>query len=123
MPGVFPAIADLDDSAAEPSTAPSTPDGSLTFSPIIQAANFQDAFDGITEVQTRSGMGSSTTLDLDATVPKVVENICCVGAGYVGEFQTKICGQPLQEYMKMRPELRPCKFLIVTITPVPGGAY
>jgi UDPglucose 6-dehydrogenase len=85
MSRVFPAIVDSEDSAIEPSTAPTTPDGSLTFSPVLQAAQLLDAFDGITGVQSRSGRGSSATLDLDGTVPMVVKNICCVGAGYVGE--------------------------------------
>jgi hypothetical protein len=87
MSRVFSAIADSDDSAIEPSTAPTTPDGSLSFSPVLQAAQLLDAFDGRTGVQSRPGRGSSATLDLDGTVPMVVKNICCVGAGYVGKLQ------------------------------------
>lgn len=84
----FQTIADSDDSAIEPSTAPTTPDGSLTFSPVLQAARLLDAFEGAVSGagrQPRSGRGSSAALDLDETVPMAVKNICCVGAGYVGE--------------------------------------
>ncbi|KAL3417790.1 UDP-glucose 6-dehydrogenase [Phlyctema vagabunda] len=65
------------------STAPTTPDGSLTFSPILQAMRIQDALeDAPAEQKLRS-----TSISLDATLysstPKL-KKICCVGAGYVG---------------------------------------
>lgn len=88
MSRAFSAVADSDESAIDPSTAPTTPDGSLSFSPVLQAAQLLDAFDGTAGVQSRPGRGSSATLDLDGTVPMVVKNICCVGAGYVGELQS-----------------------------------
>jgi UDPglucose 6-dehydrogenase len=88
MSRAFSAAADSDGSAIDPSTAPTTPDGSLSFSPVLQAAQLLDAFDGTGGVQSRPGRGSSTTLDLDGTVPMVVKNVCCVGAGYVGELQS-----------------------------------
>ncbi len=81
-------IADSDESAIAPSTAPTTPDGSMSFSPILHAEQLHDAFDGRIAVQARPGRGSSATLDLDGTAPMVVKNICCVGAGYVGELQS-----------------------------------
>jgi UDPglucose 6-dehydrogenase len=85
MSRAFSAIADSDES---PSTAPTTPDGSLSFSPVLQAAQLLDAFDGTAGIQSRPGRGSSATLDLDGTGPMVVvKSICCVGAGYVGELQ------------------------------------
>jgi UDPglucose 6-dehydrogenase len=98
MPRAFSAVADSDESAIDPSTAPTTPDGSLSYSPVLQAAQFLDAFDGTAGVQSHPGRGSSATLDLDGTVPMVVKNICCVGAGYVGELQSKLCSfwLPLQ---------------------------
>jgi hypothetical protein len=83
----FSAVVDSDESAIDPSTAPTTPDGSLSFSPVLQAAQLLDAFDGRIGDQTRPGRGSSATLDLDGTAPMVVRNICCVGAGYVGELR------------------------------------
>ncbi len=83
----FSAVADSDESVIDPSTAPTTPDGSMSFSPVLQPAQLLDAFDGRTGVQTRPGRGSSATLDLDGTAPMVVKNICCVGAGYVGELR------------------------------------
>jgi UDPglucose 6-dehydrogenase len=88
MPRAFSAVADSDGSAIDPSTAPTTPDGSLSYSPVLQPAQFLDAFDGTAGVQSHPGRGSSATLDLDGTVPMVVKNICCVGAGYVGELQS-----------------------------------
>lgn len=88
MSRAFSVIADSDESAIDPSTAPTTPDGSLSFSPVLQAAQLLDAFDGRAGVQSRPGRGSSATLDLDGTVPMAVKNICCVGAGYVGELRS-----------------------------------
>jgi UDPglucose 6-dehydrogenase len=87
MSRAFSAVVDSDESAIDPSTAPTTPDGSLSFSPVLQAAQLLDAFDGRIGDQTRPGRGSSATLDLDGTAPMVVRNICCVGAGYVGELR------------------------------------
>ena len=82
------AVADLDDNAKEPSTAPTTPDGSLTFSPVIQPAQLLDAFEGMGGIVSRTARSSSAALDyLDGTSQMAVRNICCVGAGYVGKFQ------------------------------------
>jgi UDPglucose 6-dehydrogenase len=99
MPRAFSAIADSDES---PSTAPTTPDGSLSFSPVLQAAQLLDAFDGAAGVQSRPGRGSSATLDLDGTIPMVVKNICCVGAGYVGELQSNYVSFALPLQRKIR---------------------
>lgn len=84
----FSSLPDSDESAIAPSTAPTTPDGSLTFSPVLQAAQLLDAFEGISGAGThsRTERTLSATLDLDGTAPMVVKNICCVGAGYVGKF-------------------------------------
>lgn len=69
------------------STAPTTPDGSLTFSPVLQASHILDAFEGglAPAFGSRRSRTFSASLDLDSTSIPVVKNICCVGAGYVGE--------------------------------------
>jgi len=105
MSRAFSAIADSDES---PSTAPTTPDGSLSFSPVLQAAQLLDAFDGTVGVQSRPGRGSSATLNLDGTAPMVVKNICCVGAGYVGELQSNYVSfwLPLQRKYQVPGSLR-----------------
>jgi hypothetical protein len=113
MSRVFSAIADSEDSAIEPSTAPTTPDGSLTFSPVLQATQLLDAFDGITGVQSHSARGSSATLDLDGKAPMVVKNICCVGAGYVGESRLILfylwSAPPKIRAPGLEPQPRPCQ--------------
>lgn len=68
------------------STAPTTPDGSLTFSPVLQALKLQDALEDAAS-GARKQRTSSATLELAMrTSGGGVKNICCVGAGYVGEF-------------------------------------
>ncbi|PMD36394.1 nucleotide sugar dehydrogenase [Hyaloscypha variabilis F] len=72
-----------EDGLLDISTAPTTPDGSLTFSPVLQALKLQDALE-----DAASGRGkqrtSSTSLDAAMRASGGVKNICCVGAGYVG---------------------------------------
>jgi UDPglucose 6-dehydrogenase len=74
---------DPEDSVLDISTAPTTPDGSLTFSPVLQALKLQDALeDASSKEGERKGSAS-----LDATLyfsPSEIKNVCCVGAGYVG---------------------------------------
>ncbi|TAQ83470.1 hypothetical protein B7494_g8206 [Chlorociboria aeruginascens] len=74
---------DSEESVFDISTAPTTPDGSLSFSPLLQAAKLQDALeDAVVDTGRRKDLASS-----EATIPsrnKAVRNICCVGAGYVG---------------------------------------
>jgi hypothetical protein len=70
----------------ETSTAPTTPDGSLTFSPVLHPTQLMDAFAGMMgnpSTPTPTIRNVPTALDLNA---HSVKNICCVGAGYVGEF-------------------------------------
>jgi UDPglucose 6-dehydrogenase len=76
----------LEDSLLDISTAPTTPDSSLTFSPVLQASKLHDALE-----DAASGWGEqrTSTLSLDATIRACgggVKNICCIGAGYVGEL-------------------------------------
>jgi UDPglucose 6-dehydrogenase len=76
---------DSEDSLLDISTAPTTPDGSLSFSPVLQALKLQDALE-----DAASGRGkqrtSSTSLNVAMQMNNGgVKNICCVGAGYVGK--------------------------------------
>ena len=76
----------LDNSA---STAPTTPEGSLSFSPVLRAAADQNGLDiEATSLASRSlnSRSLSSTLLGAAIAPASVRNICCVGAGYVGKF-------------------------------------
>lgn len=69
-----------------PSTAPTTPEGSLSFSPVLRAMG-----DGNLDIESSSlalqalGLRSLTSAPIH-TGPRHVSNICCVGAGYVGQF-------------------------------------
>ncbi|KAI1332374.1 nucleotide sugar dehydrogenase [Xylariaceae sp. FL0255] len=71
------------------STAPTTPDGSLTFSPVLRASAERHVDTLELEppsVQMRSQFDNSTISMLPAALERHrrVQNICCVGAGYVG---------------------------------------
>jgi len=63
-------------------TAPTTPDGSLTFSPVLQALKLKDALENET-------LGKRKTIEsLDnahSSSYSEVRNVCCIGAGYVGK--------------------------------------
>ncbi|KAF5872261.1 putative udp-glucose 6-dehydrogenase protein [Botrytis fragariae] len=63
---------DTDESTHDISTAPTTPDGSLTFSPLLQALSLDD------------GMAFENSLRSENSTHRLVQNVCCVGAGYVG---------------------------------------
>jgi len=69
-----------DDSVLDNSTAPTTPDGSLTFSPALQALKIQDALEAV----DNGGRKDSGSLDTTLYSSGGVKNICCIGAGYVG---------------------------------------
>lgn len=82
-------LGDPDDGVyRDSSTAPTTPEGSLSFSPVLRPRN------GETRDHERGGVAakshipgislSSTTLDAQGRVFPV-RNICCIGAGYVGK--------------------------------------
>jgi UDPglucose 6-dehydrogenase len=69
-----------------PSTAPTTPEGSLTFSPVLRATA-----DGHLDIDSASltaqAKGSESLASILPNLrPRLVRNICCVGAGYVGRF-------------------------------------
>lgn len=66
------------------STAPTTPDGSLTFSPVLQAMRLHDALEDASFGSSKQRINSTSSLDV-ALQGGGVKNICCVGAGYVGE--------------------------------------
>lgn len=75
---------DSEDHLFDVSTAPTTPDGSLTFSPVLQALRLRDALDDAAADKGKPRQGSNS---LDATLYSTrseVRNVCCVGAGYVG---------------------------------------
>ncbi|KAK4126791.1 nucleotide sugar dehydrogenase [Parathielavia appendiculata] len=63
------------------STAPTTPDGSLSFSPQLQPQDVGGYVDGTSMINR--GSLSSDVLVAAAQAP-LVRNICCVGAGFVG---------------------------------------
>lgn len=63
------------------STAPTTPDGSLTFSPVLQALELKDALDESRPKSKSSNEVSDGTLNSEESQ---VKNVCCIGAGYVG---------------------------------------
>ncbi|EFQ33788.1 nucleotide sugar dehydrogenase [Colletotrichum graminicola M1.001] len=70
-----------------PSTVPTTPEGSITFSPVVRAeSNLTEDGDSISDdafgelLSDRGGHAASTA----STRSTPVTNICCVGAGYVG---------------------------------------
>ncbi|CAI4213097.1 unnamed protein product [Parascedosporium putredinis] len=71
------------------STAPTTPEGSLTFSPVLHATRAIDGteLDGMASLNVSHrdlGPSSAPHLAEVAARPIQVRNICCVGAGYVG---------------------------------------
>lgn len=83
-PSIPASNVDSEDSLIDVSTAPTTPDGSLTFSPILHPLKLQDALE---EAAIRRSMQSIGIASLDAAMQSSqmgVKNICCVGAGYVG---------------------------------------
>ncbi|KAH8882906.1 nucleotide sugar dehydrogenase [Thozetella sp. PMI_491] len=71
----------------ESSTAPTTPEGSLSFSPVLRPRNAGSADIEAANLSaaSRNNSRSLTSALLDTTTPPPpVRTICCVGAGYVG---------------------------------------
>lgn len=76
------ALENSEEAIIDHSTAPTTPDGSLTFSPVLQALKLHDALEDAAAGQAKMRTPSGS---LSVTPPGVVvKNICCIGAGYVG---------------------------------------
>ena len=73
-----PSTVDSEDSLLDPSTAATTPSPSLTFSPALHPTKLHD-IDSLSPPKIAS---LPTALHAPAFR---VKNICCVGAGYVGE--------------------------------------
>jgi hypothetical protein len=69
------------------STAPTTPEGSFSFSPVLQARNAETmSYDkGGLAAKAEGSFMSLSGLASSLATP-VVRNICCVGAGYVGRW-------------------------------------
>lgn len=68
------------------STAPTTPDGSLTFSPVLQALRATDALEMDAIASLSALQPPSAAAQESHVVPVQARNICCVGAGYVGSY-------------------------------------
>ena len=69
------------------STAPTTPDGSLTFSPVLGALRSTDGpeLDAVASLSAPRLSSPPTSAESRGHArPLRVRNICCVGAGYVG---------------------------------------
>jgi UDPglucose 6-dehydrogenase len=84
---MYPATAstvDSEESLLDPSTAPTTPDESLTFSPVLHALKIQDGLEDTVTTPTLPTSQSPFHATRHAT-SSAVQNICCVGAGYVGK--------------------------------------
>ncbi|TVY83079.1 UDP-glucose 6-dehydrogenase [Lachnellula suecica] len=75
--------ADTEDSLLDISTAPTTPDGSLTFSPVLQALRLRDALEDAAAGKSKQRQ-ESASLDATLSSRSEIRNVCCVGAGYVG---------------------------------------
>ncbi|PVH71773.1 udp-glucose 6-dehydrogenase [Cadophora sp. DSE1049] len=65
------------------STAPTTPDGSLSFSPALQAIKLHDALEN---AGVNAAMSNTVKAPINDKVvsTRKIQNICCIGAGYVG---------------------------------------
>jgi hypothetical protein len=100
----FPASAvDSEDSIVDISTAPTTPDGSLSFSPVLQALKLQDALE---DAASGRGKQRTSSTSLNAAMHSNnggVKNICCIGAGYVGMNLTDLRNLPA-DIMQVVPQ-------------------
>jgi UDPglucose 6-dehydrogenase len=80
--------------ALDDSTAPTTPEGSLTFSPPLRP---QDDAAYLNLGSRANSPPLSSALSDAAARASPVRNICCVGAGFVGEFALR-CAQGGAKY-------------------------
>jgi hypothetical protein len=90
----FELPSNIDDGLHELSTAPTTPDGSLTFSPVLRNVTLDDEISvGNNDAATVMSSSSYSTL----------KNVCCVGAGYVGMSTLKSNPHPYSPNHPRRP--------------------
>lgn len=84
---LLPPVVESDESAAlDDSTAPTTPEGSLSFSPELRPQG-DSAYPALQSQNIHNGAFLSLALlDVTARAVPPVRNICCVGAGFVGEL-------------------------------------
>lgn len=85
----LPLIGDSDEGIyRDVSTAPTTPEGSLTFSPVLQPRTGGPVDDELVGMETKSNIPGislpSPTVEAQGQSRRV-RNICCIGAGYVGK--------------------------------------
>jgi UDPglucose 6-dehydrogenase len=91
IPLLSPAAEAEDHVLLDASTAPTTPEGSLSFSPVLRAARDVD-IGGYESGVAHHGRSRNSHQSLGLTLSnaasaqqiRAVRNICCVGAGYVG---------------------------------------
>ncbi|KAG9232880.1 udp-glucose 6-dehydrogenase [Amylocarpus encephaloides] len=75
---------EAEESLLDSSTAPTSPEGSLTFSPVLKALKFQDALEGNSKGQRKTRHSKPGTRVYPLPGQCLVKNVCCIGAGYVG---------------------------------------
>jgi hypothetical protein len=88
---------DADENVFDNSTAPTSPDGSLTFSPVLQVLKLRDALERSYSAKRQTRNFSPFT---DATLsfrPSRTMKVCCIGAGYVGTLQSRDVIELLQK--------------------------
>lgn len=83
-PFIISSAVEPEDSLLDISTAPTTPDGSLTFSPVLEALKIGDALEDASPAWNNRVVGNSSLTAALMSVKRQVKNICCIGAGYVG---------------------------------------
>ncbi|KAM3081165.1 hypothetical protein ACMFMG_005120 [Clarireedia jacksonii] len=71
----FELPSNIDDGSQELSTAPTTPDGSLTFSPVLGNLILDD------EISVENNDAATI---MNSSAHSAMKNVCCIGAGYVG---------------------------------------
>jgi UDPglucose 6-dehydrogenase len=78
-----PAVNPDENASLENSTAPTTPEGSLSFSPVLRPLEVDDE---LARETPKPISVAGTAAGLNGLATAAVRHICCVGAGYVGKF-------------------------------------
>jgi hypothetical protein len=78
---------DADENFYDNSTAPTSPDGSLTFSPVLQALKLRDALERSSPTKNQARNVSPFTDVNSSAESSRTTRVCCIGAGYVGKSQ------------------------------------